>query len=110
MFVSSRDAARQKRMVLSLPAETNVLPSGENASELMPPLCPLKLATCCFNYKFHKLIAPSEYAVASILPSGKNAMAVASPLCALNVTIDIGMGAHICNPPSANAAANSDPS
>ena len=69
-------------IVLSQPPEARVFPSGENAIELIQPVCPLKDLIICPVSRFHKLIVSSKLSAdARVFPSGENATELSRRFC-----------------------------
>ena len=69
---STRVVMFQSFTVPSLPAEANVLPSGEKTTELIPPLCALSVAGSCFA-PVSQSVMVSPLAEASVWPPGEKA-------------------------------------
>ena len=65
--------ASHKRILLSIPPEAKVLPSGENYTNKTHPLWPSQVMSGDSVVKSHSLTVVSPEAEASLYPSGENA-------------------------------------
>ncbi|RYP61063.1 hypothetical protein DL771_010262 [Monosporascus sp. 5C6A] len=78
-------AASQSRTVLSLKADVSILPSGEKATALTQPLCPLSVCRCAPVAASESRTVLSPEADPSVLPSGEKATALTESVCPFSV-------------------------
>src|SRR5262249_37695921 len=78
-------AAFQSLTMPSLPPEAKVLPSGENATQLISIARPLRVISSWPVATSHSFTVLSKLPVANLLPSGENTTDLTVPSCPLRV-------------------------
>src|SRR5262249_54314303 len=79
-------AVRSHSLMLSVPPDSAVRPSGANATERIRLDCPLKVRSSFPVPTSHSLSVPSQLPDSAVRPSGENATELTEPKCFQKLT------------------------
>src|SRR5205823_6299270 len=85
LLSSLKGVASHTFIVLSPLPDTMRLPSAENATLLIPTVCPLRVSVSCPECASHTFTVWSQLPEAMRLPSGENATLLTKPVWPLRV-------------------------